>query len=147
MATLVLTAVGSAIGGPIGVGVAELLAAAGHQVHIATPDQIIGNELARAGDLGPANARLAQAGVELHRRSILRVVDGDGATFYGRMDRASADALLDERVLGKGGAALCRHRLPPENLLDVSALAEDEDGRGAEADAAEEDQGDQGEAT
>ncbi|MCA9659718.1 MAG: (2Fe-2S) ferredoxin domain-containing protein [Myxococcales bacterium] len=75
------------------------------------------------------------------------VVDGDGATFYGRMDRASADALLDERVLGKGGAALCRHRLPPENLLDVSALAEDEDGRGAEADAAEEDQGDQGEAT
>jgi (2Fe-2S) ferredoxin len=77
------------------------------------------------------------------------VVDGDGATFYGRMDRASADALLDERVLGRGarggegdgdGALLCRHRLPPENLLDVSALAEDED-------AADEDPSDQGEAT
>jgi (2Fe-2S) ferredoxin len=73
------------------------------------------------------------------------VVDGDGATFYGRMDRASADALLDERVLGRGGddgegALLCRHRLPPENLLDVSALAEDED-------AADADPGDQGEAT
>ncbi|MEZ4385233.1 MAG: (2Fe-2S) ferredoxin domain-containing protein [Nannocystaceae bacterium] len=72
------------------------------------------------------------------------VVDADGATFYGRMDRASADALIDERVLGgREGELLCRHRLPPENLLDVSALEDDSDGRGPDADAAD----DQGEAT
>ena len=104
------------IGGPIGVGVAELLAAAGHQVHIATPDQIIGNELARAGDLGPANARLAQAGVELHRRSILRAVDGDGALLE---DRFSADV----RRLDVASVVDAGHRLPDDELwLRVAAL-------------------------
>ncbi len=104
------------IGGPIGVGVAELLAAAGHQVHIATPDQIIGNELARAGDLGPANARLAQAGVELHRRSILRAVDGDGALLE---DRFSADV----RRLEVASVLDAGHRLPDDELWTrVAAL-------------------------
>ena len=104
------------IGGPIGVGVAELLAAAGHQVHIATPDQIIGNELARAGDLGPANARLAQAGVELHRRSILRVVDGDGALLE---DRFSSEV----RRLDVASVLDAGHRLPDDELWTrVAAL-------------------------
>ena len=57
-----------------GVAIAEVFAAAGREVHLATQDFIVGNELARAGDLAPANARLAQAGVVMHRRSILRSV-------------------------------------------------------------------------
>lgn len=51
------------------------------------------------------------------------VVDADGPTFYGRLDLSSADALIDECVLqGAPGPGLRRHRLPPENLLDLSAL-------------------------
>ena len=62
------------IGGPIGVSVAETLVAAGRHVTLATPDNIVGNELSRSGDLAPANARLQQAGVVLERRTILRSV-------------------------------------------------------------------------
>lgn len=60
------------IGGPIGVSVAESLAASGRAVMLATPDNIVGNELSRSGDLAPANARLQQAGVQLLRRTLLR---------------------------------------------------------------------------
>jgi 2,4-dienoyl-CoA reductase (NADPH2) len=63
------------IGGPIGVSVAERLAAEGRDVTIATPDNIVGNELSRSGDLAPANARLAQAGVTMARRTLLRSVE------------------------------------------------------------------------
>ncbi len=51
------------------------------------------------------------------------VVGPEGATYYGRLDPASADALIDECVLaGAPGPALRRHRLPPSDLLDLSAL-------------------------
>ncbi|MFM7069661.1 MAG: mycofactocin system FadH/OYE family oxidoreductase 1, partial [Actinomycetes bacterium] len=72
------------IGGPIGVSVAESLAAAGVTVHLATQDHIVGNELSRSGDLAPANARLQQAGVTLHRRVVLRKVTARGAELEGR---------------------------------------------------------------
>ncbi len=62
------------VGGPIGVSVAERLAAEGRSVALATPDNIVGNELSRSGDLAPANARLQQAEVELQRRTLLRAV-------------------------------------------------------------------------
>lgn len=62
------------IGGPIGVSVAERLRAAGAEVRLATPDLVVGNELARTGDLAPANVRLQASGVVLERRSLLRVV-------------------------------------------------------------------------
>lgn len=61
------------------------------------------------------------------------VVDDGGAAFYGRVDVACADALLEVHV--RGGAAdptLARHRLPRENLLDLSAL---EGGTNAETSA------------
>ncbi len=48
------------IGGPIGVAIAEEL---GARAVLVTQDNIAGNELARTGDLAPANTRLAQAGV------------------------------------------------------------------------------------
>ena len=97
------------IGGPVGIGVAELLAAAGREVHVATPDQILGNELARAGDLAPANARLAQAGVEAHRRSVLRSVGPKGATLEHRFDSSVTEVVVAS-VVDAG------HRLPDDAL-------------------------------
>ncbi len=64
------------IGGPIGVSIAELLAAreGDDPVHLVTQDNIAANELARTGDLAPANVRLQQVGVHIERRSIVRSV-------------------------------------------------------------------------
>jgi mycofactocin system FadH/OYE family oxidoreductase 1 len=59
------------IGGPIAVALAEEL---GARAILVTQDHIAGNELSRTGDLAPANARLARAGVHIERRSLLRTV-------------------------------------------------------------------------
>jgi mycofactocin system FadH/OYE family oxidoreductase 1 len=59
------------IGGPIAVAVAEEL---GPRAVLVTQDNIAGNELARTGDLAPANTRLAQQGVTIERRTLLREV-------------------------------------------------------------------------
>lgn len=99
------------IGGPIGVAVAEVLAAAGRTVHLATPDLVVGNELARSGDMGPANARLAQAGVQLHRRAVLRSVKKGSATLEDRFTGATED-LPVAAVVDAG------HRLPDESLFE-----------------------------
>src|SRR5208283_4348166 len=72
------------IGGPIGVGVAELLATHGAAVTIVTPDHVIGEQLARTGDLAHANVRLHQRGVVMVRRSVLRQIDSEGATVEQR---------------------------------------------------------------
>jgi 2,4-dienoyl-CoA reductase (NADPH2) len=58
------------IGGPIAVSLAEEL---GDRAVLVTQDNIAGNELSRTGDLAPANTRLAQAGVTIERRTLLRV--------------------------------------------------------------------------
>jgi (2Fe-2S) ferredoxin len=51
------------------------------------------------------------------------VVDKDGANYYGRIDPELGEALVREQIAGEGaGEALRRHRLRPENLLDLSAL-------------------------
>jgi mycofactocin system FadH/OYE family oxidoreductase 1 len=101
------------IGGPIGVGVAELLAATGrHEVHLGTPDWIVGSELARAGDLGPANARLARAGVTLHRRSTLQVVRKSQALLADRFSETVT--AIDVRSVVDAG-----HRLPEDSLFEV----------------------------
>jgi mycofactocin system FadH/OYE family oxidoreductase 1 len=57
------------VGGPVGVGVAELLAAAGREVTLVTPDAVVGERL--GGDLAPASARLARAGVRRETSSRL----------------------------------------------------------------------------
>jgi hypothetical protein len=64
------------VGGPAGVGVAELLAAAGRAVTVVTPHEVVGVRL--AGDLAPANTRLLRAGVRRETASLLRSA-GDGA--------------------------------------------------------------------
>jgi hypothetical protein len=66
-----------AIGGPIGIGTAELLVALGASVTLVTPDFVVGEQLALSGDLAPAGVRLQQAGVELIKRSIVRSVAPD----------------------------------------------------------------------
>ena len=58
------------IGGPIAVALAEEL---GDRAVLITQDNIAGNELSRTGDLAPSNTRLAQAGVTIERRTLLRV--------------------------------------------------------------------------
>ena len=100
------------IGGPIGVSVAELLASEGREVHIATPDYIVGNELARSGDLAPANARLAQAGVTMHKRSILTAVRKAEAVLTDRFTG-------EERGLKVGVVIDAGHRLPDDSLARV----------------------------
>ena len=57
------------IGGPVGVGVAELLAANGRPTSIVTQDQIAGSQLALTGDLAEANSRLQRAGVQRELRA------------------------------------------------------------------------------
>ncbi|MCC6226480.1 MAG: mycofactocin system FadH/OYE family oxidoreductase 1 [Microthrixaceae bacterium] len=93
------------IGGPIGISVAELLASKGRSVHLVTPDNIVGNELSRSGDLAPANARLHQAGVQLHRRSILRAVKKGSVELE---DRFSGE----RRTLRAAVVVDAGHRLP-----------------------------------
>ena len=92
------------VGGPVGVGVAELLAAR-RPVGIVTADPVVGTQLAITGDLADANARLQRAGVTLHKRSLLREVH-------------SGHVLLEDRYTGVRAeveAAFtvhCGHRLP-----------------------------------
>ncbi len=98
------------IGGPVGVSVAERLAAEGRAVTIATPDNIVGNELSRSGDLAPANARLAQAGVTMSRRTLLRSVERGSAEVE---DRFSGETrTIDAAVVVDAG-----HRRPDETMF------------------------------
>ena len=107
------------IGGPVGVSVAETLAATGRDVTVVTPDNIVGNELSRSGDLAPANARLHQAGVTLVRRSTLRAVKKSAVEiedrFSGERRNLAAVAVVD-----------AGHRLPDESAFEVVAAGHHE---------------------
>lgn len=87
------------IGGPIGVSVAELALRHAGEVHLVTPDQIVGNELARSGDLGPVNSRLQSGGAVLHRRSVVSALDTNGLwvthRFSGERSLIEADLAID----------------------------------------------------
>ena len=77
------------IGGPIGVSLAEEL---GERAILVTQDNIAGNELSRTGDLAPANVRLAQRGVHIQRRSVVRAIEQRGTNFVVRVqDRFSGE--------------------------------------------------------
>ena len=97
------------VGGPVGVAAAEALAAAGRQVSIAAPDQVIGTLLSLTGDLADANVRLQRAGVTRELRSLLREVSGGTAlledVWTGAQRRIDCAVLVD-----------CGHRLPEEEL-------------------------------
>jgi mycofactocin system FadH/OYE family oxidoreductase 1 len=101
------------IGGPVGVGVAELLAAHGRPTSIVTQDQVAGTQLALTGDLAEANSRLQRAGVQRELRSLLRSVHHGAAGDH---------VLLEDRWTGEqrtvecGFVVHCGHRLPDETL-------------------------------
>jgi len=94
------------IGGPIAVALAEEL---GDRAILVTQDNIAGNELARTGDLAPANTRLAQAGVTIERRALLRTVDSDGVVVE---DRFSGD----RRGIPCAAVVHCGFRFPTEAI-------------------------------
>jgi 2,4-dienoyl-CoA reductase (NADPH2) len=64
------------VGDSVGVAVSELLAGHGRAVVLVTGDLIAGVQLSRSGDLAPANARLARAGVRIAKGSVVRQVAG-----------------------------------------------------------------------
>ena len=109
------------IGGPIGVSISESLAAAGRQVTLITPDNIVGNELSRSGDLAPVNARLHQAGVTLERRSILRAVKKGSIEVEDRF--AGERRTIKAAVLVDAG-----HRLPDETVFESVRSRDGRDG-------------------
>ena len=103
------------IGGPIAVALAEEL---GLRAVLVTQDNIAGNELARSGDLAPANVRLAQAGVRIERRSQLV---GAAAGTVTLRDRYTGH----DRTIPCGALVDCGFRLPAEPLPAVALRAGD----------------------
>jgi mycofactocin system FadH/OYE family oxidoreductase 1 len=97
------------IGGPVGIGVAELLAATGRPTSIVTQDQIAGSQLALTGDLAEANSRLQQAGVRRELRSLLREVTGGHVVLEDRWTG-------EQRTVDCRFVVHCGHRLPDETL-------------------------------
>src|SRR5690606_6018120 len=95
------------VGGPEGVALAETLAAVGRTVTLATPDVVVGTQLALSGDLAPANVRLHQAGVALVKRALLRRVGPASVTVE---DRFSGE----RREIEAGWLVDVGHRLPEE---------------------------------
>ena len=98
------------VGGPVGVAVAERLAAAGREVAIVAPDPVIGPQLSRTGDLADASARLQRAGVQCELRARLRAVGGGTAALQDIWTGA-------ERSIGCAVLVDCGHRLPDEELF------------------------------
>ncbi len=103
------------IGGPIAVALAEEL---GDRAVLITQDQIAGNELSRSGDLAPANVRLAQRGVHVERRSLLRTVRAGSVEledrFSGERRTVEAAVLVD-----------CGFRLPTDPIAHASVQVGD----------------------
>jgi hypothetical protein len=103
------------IGGPIAVALAEEL---GEWAVLITQDHIAGNELSPSGDLAPANVRLAQRGVTIERRTLLRSVRAGEVEvedrFSGQRRTIACVALVD-----------CGFRLPTPPLPDADLRAGD----------------------
>ena len=97
------------VGGPVGVGVAELLAANGRPTSIVTQDQIAGTQLALTGDLAEANSRLQRAGVARELRSLLRGVAEDHVVLEDRWTG-------EQRTVDCAFVVHCGHRLPEQTL-------------------------------
>ena len=106
---------GVALGPNDYVALAEQL---GDRAVLVTQDQIAGNELSRTGDLAPANTRLAQRGVRIERRSLLRAARAGEVEledrFSGERRRVACVAVVD-----------CGFRLPTDPLPDVHHQAGD----------------------
>ncbi len=98
------------IGGPIAVALAEEL---GERAVLITQDNIAGNELSRTGDLAPANSRLAQAGVTIERRTLLRSVRVEADELQVELEDKYSGA---RRTIGCAAVVDCGFRVPTEPL-------------------------------
>ena len=100
------------IGGPIGVSVAEKLAAEGRDVRIVTGDPIVGTLLSLTGDLADCNTRLQRAGVQRELRALLRTASDGVAVledvWTGRQRDVPCAVVID-----------CGHRLPKQDLYET----------------------------
>lgn len=103
------------VGGPVGVSVAEKLAAEGREVRIVTQDPIVGTLLSLTGDLADCNTRLQQAGVTRELKSLLRKTSADKAlledVWTGSQRWVPADVVVD-----------CGALLPQEDLYTTGML-------------------------
>ncbi|GAA0249807.1 mycofactocin system FadH/OYE family oxidoreductase 1 [Cryptosporangium japonicum] len=97
------------VGGPVGVGVAEFLAATGATVHVVTPDSVLG---ARTPELADANFRLEALGVRRELRTRIHAVRAGEAelehVWTGARRTVACAAIVD-----------CGHRLPDETFATV----------------------------
>jgi 2,4-dienoyl-CoA reductase (NADPH2) len=98
------------IGGPIAISLAERL---GARATLVTQDHIAGNELARSGDLAPANVRLQQLGVGIERRALLREVHVDHVVVEDRFSGA-------RRTIPAAALVDAGFRLPDEGLWEAT---------------------------
>ena len=100
------------VGGPVGVGLAEWLAASGRAVELVTPDPVAGTLLSRTGDLADANVRLERAGVRRQLKARLREVKDGVATiedvWTGQRQQVTSATVVD-----------CGHRLPDDALAKL----------------------------
>ncbi|MGZ4700689.1 MAG: mycofactocin system FadH/OYE family oxidoreductase 1 [Ilumatobacteraceae bacterium] len=103
------------IGGPIAVALAEEL---GERAILITQDHIAGNELSPSGDLAPANVRLAQRGVTIERRTLLRAVRTGEVEVEDRFTG-------QRRVIACAALVDCGFRLPSDPLPDADLRAGD----------------------
>ncbi len=107
------------IGGPIGVALAEEL---GDRAVLVTPDNIAGNELSRTGDLAPANVRLAQRGVTVVKRAVVRAAEATDTGVEVRVqDRFSGEV----RTLDGAAVVDAGFRLPSDPLPDAHHVVGD----------------------
>ena len=102
-------AVWDPIGGPIGISIAERLAAGGHDVTLLTPDLLIGEKLALTGDLAPAQVRLHGAAITLVKRAIVRSVREGSIEIEDRFSGETS-------VIEAAALIACGHRLPDTTL-------------------------------
>ncbi len=97
------------IGGPIAISLALVLAQAGQEVSLATPDVIAGTQLSLTGDLAAASTRLLAAGVTIVKRQVLRAVSAGAVEVEDRFNGTRTS--LVAAVLVDAG-----HRLPDDRL-------------------------------
>jgi 2,4-dienoyl-CoA reductase (NADPH2) len=97
------------VGGPVGVAVAEWLAAQGRDVSIVTQDSVAGSRLGMTGDLADANSRLQRAGVTRHLDSRIVSIGDDGMRIRNRYT-------AEESVVPCTVLIDCSHRLPEDTL-------------------------------
>jgi 2,4-dienoyl-CoA reductase (NADPH2) len=105
------------VGDSVGVAAAELLAGSGRTVALVTADLVAGLQLSTTGDLAPANARLARAGVSLRKQSVVVEVC-EGAVVLedrpsGQVSRLEAELLVEAGYAWPAPPLVTRGSEPP----------------------------------